>query len=123
MASLALAEVLDPLAASRTGLLAVSFAKSPSDAYPLAVNVAQGAARYAELEIGKQRVHLAAFAKTLEDAARALTLLRYVAGWRTTQVFTAGRLVANAYGVAEVRLSAIRKWPLRLKTQENGLES
>ena len=102
MASLALAEALDPLAESRTGLLAVSFAKSPSAAYPLAVNVAQGAARYAEAEIGKQQVHLVAFAKTPDDATRALALLHYVAGWKTTQVFAAGKLVTNAYGVVEV---------------------
>ncbi len=98
----AVAETLDPLAESRTGLLAVSFAKSASDAYPLAVNVAQGAARYAEVEIGTQCVHLVAFAKTPEDAARALALLHYVAGWKSAQVFAAGRLVANAYSVAEV---------------------
>jgi len=102
MATRALADTVEPLAESRTGLLAVSFAKSPSEAYPLAVNVAQGAARYAEVEIGKRRVHLVAFAKTPDDAARALALLHYVAGWKTTQVFAAGRLIANAYGVSEV---------------------
>ncbi len=98
----ALAESIDPLSGSRAGLLAVSFAKSPAEAYPLAVHVAQGAARYAEVEIGKQKVHFVAFAKTPEDAARALALLHYVSGWNTTQVFAAGKLVANAYGVAEV---------------------
>ena len=102
MATRALAEAVDPLAASRTGLLAVSFARSPSDAYPLAVNVAQSAACYAEVEIGKQQVHLVAFAKTPEDAARALALLHYVAGWKTTQVFAAGKLVGNAHTIAEV---------------------
>lgn len=96
------AEAVDLLSASRSGLLALSFAKSPSDAYPLAVNVAQGAACYAEVEIGKQTVHLVGFAKTPADAARALALLQYVAGWKTTQVFAAGRLAANVYTVAEV---------------------
>ncbi len=98
----ALAESIDPLSGSRAGLLAVSFAKSPSEAYSLAVNVAQGAARYAEVEIGKQIVHFVAFAKTPEDAARALALLHYVAGWKTTQVFAAGKLVANAYNCSDM---------------------
>ena len=98
----AVAEAVDLLSESRTGLLALSFAKTASEGYPLAVNVAQGAARYAEVEIGTRLVHLVAFAKTPEDAARALALLHYIAGWKTTQVFAAGKLVANAYGVAEV---------------------
>jgi len=95
-------ETLDPIVESRQGLLTVSFAESSSDAYDLAVNVARGSCRYAEAEIGKQRVHLVAFDKTPDEAARALTLLQYVGGWRTTQVFAAGKLMVNAYGVAEV---------------------
>ncbi len=99
----ALADAVDPRAESLRDLLALSFAKSPSEVYPLAVHVAQGAARYAEVEIGKQKLHLVSFAKTPpEGAARALALLHYIAGWKTTEVFAGGKLVADGYGVAEV---------------------
>ncbi len=102
MATRALTDAVDPRAESQRNLLALSFAKSPSEVYPLAVHVAQGAARYAEVEIGKQKLHLVSFVKTPEDAARALALLHYIAGWKTTEVFAGGKLVADGYGVAEV---------------------
>jgi len=63
---------------SITHLLAVSFAKTSSKNYPLAVNMAQGASKYDEVTIGRLIVHLAAFQKNKEEAARALALLGYI---------------------------------------------
>ncbi len=55
-------DAVDPRAQSQRDIVAVSFAKSPSEVYPLAVLVAQGASRYADVEIGKQKLHLVSFA-------------------------------------------------------------
>lgn len=87
---------------SITHLLAVSFAKTSSKNYPLAVNVAQGAAKYDELTIGRILVHLAAFQKNKEDAARALALLGYISGWKTVQIFAGGKIIQNYYRATEV---------------------
>ncbi len=70
--------------------------------YPLAVNIAQGAAKYAELEVSRKPVHLAAFAKTRDEANRALALMGYVSGWKTTQVFAGGRLMQKPYAVKQI---------------------
>lgn len=78
------------------------FAKSTAQAYPLAVSVAQGANRYSEINIGKQLVHFAAFAKTKEDASRAVTIIKYLAGSKTFQVFCNGSPAKNWWRFQEV---------------------
>ena len=93
---------VDPVEDSLTHLLAISFGKSSSPSYPLAVNVAQGATKYAELEIAGKPVHFVAFARTREDAARARTILDYVSGWKTTQIFAGGKLIQDRWSVVQV---------------------
>jgi hypothetical protein len=97
-----LVTAVDPLKDSLDHLLAVSFSKSTSQVYPLAVNIAEGAAKYLEIEVNRKPVHLVAFAKNREDAARALALVNYVSGWKTTQIFAGGKVVQNPYEVTQV---------------------
>jgi len=100
---------VDLISDSLDHLLALSFAKSSSPSYFLAVNVTKSAAKYQEMRIGRTLVHLAAFAKTQEQAAWALTVIKYVGTWKATQVFTAGRLVEwpwRAVAVIECFLEA-----------------
>jgi hypothetical protein len=98
----AITKTVDLIEDSLSHLLALSFSKSASPVYPLAVNIAQGAAKYAELEVSRKPVHLVAFAKTRDEAARALALIGYVSGWKTTQVFAGGRLMQRPYTVQQV---------------------
>ena len=98
----AITKTVDLIGDSRSHLLALSFSKSASPAYPLAVNIAQGAAKYAEVEVGHKPVHLVAFARSRDEAARALALMGYVSGWKTTQVFAGGRLMQRPYAVQQV---------------------
>ena len=93
---------VDLLNDSITHLIAVSFAKTSSKNYPLAVNVAQGAAKHDEVTIGRIVVHLAAFQKSKEDAARALVLLGYISGWKGVQIFAGGKIIQNYYRATEV---------------------
>lgn len=92
----------DPLTASFDNLLSVTFAKSTSQSYPLAVNIAQGAAHYEELTIGNKFVHFAIFAKTREDAGRAHALIHYISGWKSAQIFAGGKLIQNLWQVTQV---------------------
>ena len=80
----------------------MSFSKSPSQLYSLAANVAEGADRHAEIEVDGKAVHLVAFARGPDQAARALALIRYVSGWKATQIFVGGRLAQHPHGVTQV---------------------
>lgn len=83
-------------------LLGVSFAKSSSPSYPLAVAVASEAANYEAAVIGGKPAHFAVFAKSRIEAGRARTLLHYVAGWKGVQIFAGGRLVQQVYQANQV---------------------
>ena len=105
----------DVIQSSIDHLLTVSFSKNSSTVYPLAVNIAKGAARYAEANIGRKLVHFVAFSKTREDAGRAIALVNYVSSWKATQVFTGGKPVRNAWQVTSVlecylEASASKDW-------------
>jgi hypothetical protein len=93
---------VDPVRDSFTHLLTISFAKTNSQHYPLAVNFMQGASKYDMQSISSIPVHFAAFSKTKEDASRALAVLGYIQGWTTTQVFSNGRLLGHASRVIDV---------------------
>lgn len=95
-------EPFDLELASKNFLLGVMFTKSSSKTYPLAVNIAKGAARYVEDNTDGNISHLVLFDKTREDAIRAKALLSYAKTWRSTQVFAGGKGIANAYRVLSV---------------------
>lgn len=92
----------DPLSASVDSLLVITFQKSTSKSYPLAVNVSQGASNYTEMNVGNKLVHFVKFNKTREDAGRAHTLISYISGWKGIQIFTGGKLVQNTWQVNQV---------------------
>lgn len=96
------ATTVDPVKDSFTHLLTISFAKTNSRHYALAVNFMEGASKYGAQPIGSTIVHFAAFSKTKEDASRALAVLGYIQGWSTTQVFSNGRLLGHASRVIDV---------------------
>lgn len=91
---------VDLIKDSLTHLLTVSFGKSSSPSYPLAVNVAKGASKYDEIRVGGNIAHLVAFEKNREDAARALFLLHYISDWKTTQIYGGGKLLQTFYRVS-----------------------
>lgn len=97
-----LTERIDPLSDSFRYLLVLSFAKSSSSSYPLALSVAQGAAKYAETTVGRQLVHLAAFSRDREGAAKALAVMKYLSGVRSLQIFCNGTTTRSAYAVSGV---------------------
>ncbi len=95
-------KALDPLNASLENLMVISFNKSTSPSYPLAVNIAKGAYGYEEIIIAGKLVHFAVLAKYREQAGRAQALIHYISGWKGVQVFASGRLVQNIWVVSTV---------------------
>lgn len=95
-----LAPKVDLINDSFTHLLTISFGKSSSPAYPLAVSVARGADKYDVVKLGKTTVHLVAFSKSREGAARAISLLQYISEWKTTQIYGGGKLLQTYYRVS-----------------------
>lgn len=93
---------IDLIKDSLANLLGVSFGKSSSPSYPLAVSVAQGAKKYEELVLGGNTVHMAIFEKSRDGAARAMSLLQYISDWKSTQIYGGGKLMQNYYRVSEV---------------------
>ncbi len=93
---------VDPIADSLGHLLVVSFPKSTSQLYPLAANIAEGATKHTTIEVDRKPVHLAAFGRSRDETARALALLRYVSGWKGTQIYAGGRLARSPQRAGEV---------------------
>lgn len=93
---------IDLIKDSLANLLGVSFGKSSSPSYPLAVSVAQGAKMYEELKLGSNIVHMAIFEKNRDGAARAMSLLQYISEWKATQIYGGGKLLQNYYRISEV---------------------
>lgn len=89
---------------SRENLLVVVFAKTNSPYFALVVNIAKGASSYFETKLDKTSIHTCAFGRTPEQAARAISLLRYIESWATKQLFVAGRLVTNDINVVTATL-------------------
>lgn len=90
--ALAHVELPDVFEMARKHLLVAVFARTTSPYYKLAVNIATGAHLYRTHEIEKLSVHVCAFARTPEEAARATALLGYIETWASTQVFVGGRM-------------------------------
>jgi hypothetical protein len=99
----------DLIRASLEGSIATVFPKSRGSGYDAAVNFARQAARYEEAEIGKTLFHFAAFGRSREQAALALSLVRNLRGTKGLQVVAGGKLTQDAYraeGVLECYLEA-----------------
>lgn len=88
-------EPADVFQLSRDNLIVIVFAKTNSPYFGLVVNIAKGASTYHETKLDKTSVHTCVFGRSPEQAARAITLLRYVESWATKQLFVAGRLVTS----------------------------
>lgn len=95
-------EKIDLIGDSITHLVVVSFAKTTSKNYSLAVNLAEGAAKYNLTKIGKTDTHLAAFSGNQEQAARAHTLLKFISGWKNTHIVAGGKMLQNHYSISQV---------------------
>jgi hypothetical protein len=53
-------------------------------------------------QAGKKIVHCAAFARSMEDGARARTVIQYTQGWKGVQIYAGGRVMPNSWTVNEV---------------------
>ena len=112
-----LVPTVDPIQGSLEHLVAICFAKSTSVNYGLAVNVAQGADVYQETTIAKQKVHMALFGRTPEQAGRARTVLQYLSGIKSLQVFAGGSLVKNFWRLCMLKsVASFRKNYARTST-------
>jgi len=87
---------------SPENLITVVFAQSSAHAYPLAVELARGATEYGESTVGKKTIHMAAFARTKDQAQRAAAVLKLIMSWKTTQVFTQEGMAPHPYEIAAV---------------------
>jgi hypothetical protein len=93
----AVAGSFDLIRASLDGSIATVFPKSRGSGYDAAVNFARQAARYEEAEIGKTLFHFAAFGRSRDQAALALTLVRNLRGTKGLQVVAGGKLAQDAF--------------------------
>lgn len=87
----------DLIRASLEGSIATVFPKSRGSGYDAAVNFARQAAHYEEAEIGKTLFHFAAFGRSREQAALALTLVRNLRGTKGLQVVAGGKLTQDVF--------------------------
>lgn len=87
----------DLIRASLEGSIATVFPKSRGSGYDAAVNFARQAARYEEAEVGKTLFHFAAFGRSRDQAALALTLVRNLRGTKGLQVVAGGKLTQDAF--------------------------
>lgn len=96
------AKSIDLVKESIDQLIGISFSKSSSPAYSLAVSVAMGAGMYQEIIINKKIVHLVVFKKNKIDAARALSLIQYISSWKGVQFFVRGKISLNPWKLIRV---------------------
>lgn len=94
--------VIDLVKESSKHLLAVSFSKTTSKNYPLAVNISQTALKYSEALIGKILTHYAVFDKDADQAARALSLINIINGWKDVTIFAGGKKLQDYYRMQAV---------------------
>lgn len=93
---------IDPIEDSLTYPLAVSFTKSSSPNYMLAVELAKQATKYAYTNVGKSVLHLAVFSADRLQMSRAMALLDYIKGLKGTRLFAGGKLLHSTYKTEEV---------------------
>ncbi|PKL44356.1 MAG: hypothetical protein CVV41_06880 [Candidatus Riflebacteria bacterium HGW-Riflebacteria-1] len=99
MTSDELVSAIDPFSKSSEHLLVVIFTKSSSINFPLALNIAEGANRFVTADIKGKPTYFVQFAKSNDDAGRAVALLDLVKDWKGVQIFSRGRLLASVFTV------------------------
>ncbi len=105
----------DPLAESVGNLVVVTFPKSTSKNYPLAVHIAKGAHIYRGDLVDGVLINYAVFSKNREQACRTQGLLDYISEWKGIQVFIDGRLEKDIIQINRVlicylKASACEDW-------------
>jgi hypothetical protein len=93
---------IDPVLDSKKYLLVILFAKSSSPSYYLAVGLAKNAAVYNDVLVENKVVHFAAFAKNVEDANKAITIIDYLCKTKTLQVFCNGKIVNHINDIRSI---------------------
>lgn len=93
---------VDLIADSIEHPLAVAFSKSSSPNYLAAVEAARHAFKYDELPQGKSVLHMAVFSADRVQLSRALHLLGYIKGLRSTRLFAGGKLLTSSLRIEEV---------------------
>jgi hypothetical protein len=93
---------VDLIADSITHPLAVAFNKSSSPNYLAAVEAAKHAHKYSEVQLGKSSIHMAVFSADRVQLSRALHLIRYINGLKSTRIFAGGKLLASSFQTEEV---------------------
>ncbi|MHB0973931.1 MAG: hypothetical protein ACYC0P_06790 [Thiobacillus sp.] len=83
-------------------VLAVSFPKSRSAAYSAAVNIAQQADKYGEVDMNGTLFHYAAFGSDREQVGRALAITRYLDGIKAVQFYAGGKLIVERLRIESV---------------------
>lgn len=83
-------------------VIAVSFPKSRSAGYSAAVNIAQQANKYAEADMSGTLFHFAAFGRSREQVALALSATRYLNGIKAVQFYAGGKLVLEQFRIEAV---------------------
>ncbi|SJN59850.1 hypothetical protein VR7878_03749 [Vibrio ruber DSM 16370] len=83
---------IDPFSESFSSLLVIVFSKSNSKNFPLALNIARGAEKFAETSVDGKTTYSVCFGGNQVDAARAIAFLDYAASWKGVQIFSRGRL-------------------------------
>lgn len=81
--------------------LAIAFSKSSSPNYGAAVELAKLASKYAYTPIGNSVMHLAAFSADRLQMSRAMALLRYIKGLKSTHIYAGGKLLSSAHRTEE----------------------
>jgi len=93
---------VDLIADSIEHPLAVAFSKTSSPNYRVAVDTARRAFKYSEIQHGNTIQHAAVFAAERVQLSRALHLLWYIRGFKSTRVFAGGKLQTGTARIEEV---------------------
>ncbi len=87
---------------SEEHLLSVSFSKTSSKNYPLAVSLLDNTIKHQEKLIGKRIVHHAVFSKDPDHVAAAIVLLRLISGWKDTVIYAGGKKIQRCSRMEDV---------------------
>lgn len=82
----------DPIQASLTAGLVITFPKLRAGSYAPAVNMCRGASKYHEEPIEGVLTHFAAFARDRHDMGRALAVVSTLRGYKGLLIYAGGKL-------------------------------
>lgn len=95
----------DAFELSRRCLLVVIFSKTNSPYFQTALSVAATAETFQKVALtplAKDDAYIVGFGRTVEQAARAETLLNYISEWKSVQYFAKGRVISHHWKVRTV---------------------